>query len=70
MSAEMEFFIYLLVHYAENKNSTADKVLAQWDAAGITDTIYSMYQQYHSEAIENAFDDIDSMLQEATAESK
>ena len=29
MSAEMKFFIYLLEHVAEHKNTTADKILAQ-----------------------------------------
>ena len=43
MSAEMKFFIYLLEHVAEHKKTTADKILAQWDAAGITDKVYGMY---------------------------
>ena len=29
---------------------------------GLTDTIYNVYERYHIEAIENAFDDIDKMI--------
>ena len=67
MDAKMKFFIYLLEHYAEHNDTTADKVLEKFDAAGITDTVYEMYQQYHSEAIENAYDDIDSLLLESAS---
>jgi hypothetical protein len=70
MSAEMKFFIYLLEHVAEHKNTTADKILAQWDAAGITEKVYGMYEQYHAEAIENAFEDIDALLQKSLAANK
>ena len=70
MDAEMEFFIYLLEHYAEHKKTSADIVLAQWDAAGLTDTICRMYPQYHVEAIENAFDDIDALLAGAANASR
>lgn len=63
MSKEMDFFIFLLEQYAKHKNKTADKVLKQWDELGITDIIYSMYERYHIEAIENAFEDIDQMIE-------
>ena len=59
MPKEMDFFIFLIEQYAAAKNTTADRVLEAWDQAGATDTIYDMYERYHSEAIENAFDDID-----------
>ena len=65
MSKEMEFFVFLLEQYAYSRHTTADKVLESWDEAGITDTIYGMYERYHCEAIENAFDDIDSMMEKA-----
>ncbi len=64
MNKEMKFFIYLLEKYAEYKNTTADKVLNMFDNLKITDTIYDMYEQYHIEAIENAFEDIDKMVME------
>ena len=59
LDKEMVFFIYLLEHYAAYKNSSADRILKEWDDAGITDFIYNMYERYHSEELQNAFDDID-----------
>ena len=64
MNKEMKFFIYLLEKYAEYKNTTADKALKMFDNLKITDTIYDMYEQYHIEAIENAFEDIDKIVME------
>ena len=62
LNKEMEFFIYLLENYAAYKNSSADKILTQWDNAGVTDLIYNMYERYHSEDLQNAFIDIESLL--------
>ena len=62
LDTEMVFFIYLLENYAACKNSSADKILKEWDDAGITDFIYNMYERYHSEDLQNAFDDIDTLL--------
>lgn len=62
MSKEMEFFSFLLEQYARYKQTTADLVLKKWDELGITDHIYNMYEMYHSEAITNAFANIDSMM--------
>ncbi len=69
MSKELEFFIYLLESYADEKNTRADIVLKQWDELGLTDFIYKMYELYHTERIENAFDDIDRRTAEKLAES-
>ena len=62
LSKEMDFFIFLLNHYAAYKNSSADKILNELDKKNLTDFVYSMYEMYHSEAIENAYKDIDSLL--------
>ncbi|MPN07693.1 hypothetical protein SDC9_154964 [bioreactor metagenome] len=62
MSKESDFFIYLLERYAENKKTTAKEVLKQWDALDITKFIYDMYEFYHTERLENAFEDIDSLV--------
>ena len=64
MSKEMNFFIYLLENYAEYKNKNAGDVLSLWDKVGITDFIYNMYEMYHIESIQNAFNDIDRMIEE------
>jgi hypothetical protein len=62
LDKEMIFFIYLLENYAAYKNSGADEILKEWDDAGITDFIYNMYERYHSEELQNAFADIESLL--------
>lgn len=67
MSKETSFFIYLLEHYAAYKNLPAGAVLAQWNQLGLTDFFYDMYERYHSEALENAFVDIDRRVAEARA---
>lgn len=64
MSKEMDFFIYLLESYAAYKDTTADKVLKHWDELDLTDFIFDMYERYHSERLENAFDDIDELAAE------
>ena len=40
MSKEMEFFILLLEQYAAYKQTTADKVLKQWDELELTDLLW------------------------------
>ena len=62
LSKEMDFFIFLLNHYAAYKNNSADKILNELDEKNLTDFVYSMYEMYHSEAIENTYKDIDSLL--------
>lgn len=63
MTKEMEFFTFLMEHYARYKNTTADKVLHQLDELNLTDYVFGMYEMYHSEAIENAFADIDKLIE-------
>lgn len=64
MAKEMEFFSFLMEQYAAYKGTTANKILAQLEKKKLTDFVYSMYERYHTEAIENAFEDMDRMLQE------
>ena len=64
MENEMEFFIFLIENYAEYKNTTADKVLKLWDKLNLTGFIYDMYERYHAERLENAFEDIDRLVAE------
>ena len=52
----------LLERYAETKQKTAIEILNLWKSEGIIDYINNMYDQYHSERIENAFSDIDKKL--------
>ena len=64
MRKETEFFIYLIERYAEEKGKTADIVLKEWDSMELTDFIYEMYEIYHVERLQNAFDDIDKLMSE------
>lgn len=64
MSKETAFFIYLIERYAENKGKPANVILKEWDRLGITDMIYDLYEIYHAERLQNAFDDIDELMME------
>lgn len=62
MDKEMEFFIFLIENYAAYKNIGADEVMKTLDELDLVDYIYSMYERYHQESIENAYKDIDSLI--------
>ena len=62
MTEEMKFFMYLLEYYAAYKNKPTGQVLSEWDQHNITQEIYDNYWIYHTECIENAYDDIDNLL--------
>ena len=64
ISREMDFFMYLIEQYAAYKRRPTSDVMQEWDALGITELIYNMYERYHVERIENAFEDIDAMVRE------
>lgn len=64
MNEKMEFFIFLIENYADYKETTADKVLELWDKLELTDTIYNLYELYHVESLDNAFEDIDRRISE------
>jgi hypothetical protein len=62
VSKEMRFFIYLLESYAAYKNMSAAEVLKTLDEKKLTDFVYDMYEMYHTESINNAYTDIDSLI--------
>ncbi len=66
MSDEMDFFILLLQEYADRKGISAADVLRQWDAHAATQKIYDQYWTYHTESLENACADIDSLIATGT----
>ena len=66
MTKEMEFFTFLMEQYAQYKNTTADKVLRKLDELNLTDYVFNMYEMYHVEALENAFADIDKLIETKT----
>ena len=59
---ELRFFLLLIERYAYDRGLPTRDVLQAWDERGITQEIYDGYFQYHQERIENAFEDIDSLL--------
>ena len=62
LSKEFRFFTYLLESYAQYKGITAAEVLKILDEKNLTDFVFNMYEIYHTEAIENAYMDIDSLI--------
>ncbi len=69
ISKGLQFFIFLLEQVAAHKQTTADKILKQWDDLQLSDLIFDMYERYHSEALENAFQDIDTLIMERTQQT-
>ena len=64
---KMKFFVYLLEKYAEWKNENAKNILEKWDKLLVTEKIFDMYEMYHIEAMENAFEDIELICAEKEA---
>lgn len=62
LDRELTFFAYLLESYAARKGTDAGTVLGLLDEKGLTGYVYGMYELYHSESIENAFADLDSLI--------
>lgn len=62
MTEEMQFFMYLLEYYADYRNKKTGEILAEWEKDGIIEKIYDNYWVYHTERIENAYTDIDSLM--------
>lgn len=63
LSKEFRFFTFLLESYANHKGILAGEVLKQLDDKKLTDFVFNMYELYHVEAIENAYNDMDSLIQ-------
>ena len=63
MSDELKFFLLLIEKYASDKGVSTASVLREWDDKGVTQEIYDGYFQYHQEAIQNAYADVESLVQ-------
>ncbi len=59
---EMRFFLFLIEKYAAYKNRRTGDVFREWDEKGLTQKIYDGYWGYHTERLENAYEDIDSLV--------
>ncbi|MBP5175124.1 MAG: DUF3791 domain-containing protein [Treponema sp.] len=62
MTDELKFFILLLEKYAYDKNLPTADVLKEWEDKKIVQEIYDSYPLYHTERIENAYEDIENLL--------
>ena len=62
MTEEMIFFLYLIERYSNVKNRETGDVLREWDEHDITQEIYDNYEMYHQERLENAYEDIDTLI--------
>ena len=60
---ELRFFADWIESYANYKRTSAGKDLKQLDEKNLTDFVYNMYEWYHIEAIENAYKDIDNLIE-------
>ena len=61
---KFDYFVFLLEAYAGSKNQSAKDVLNELDRLGLTEFIMDMYDRYHTESIDNAFEDIDRLIEE------
>jgi hypothetical protein len=62
MSDELVFFIWLIEKYAYDKNLPTSEVLKKWEEKNLVQDIYDSYQVYHTERIENAYEDIENLV--------
>ncbi len=62
MTEEMEFFLFLIERYASAHGRHTGDVFREWDDKGVIEEIYEGYFQYHQERLENAYEDIDSLI--------
>ena len=61
MTDELKFFIWLLEKYAYDKNLPTADVLREWEEKNLIQEIYDSHPLYHTERIENAYEDIEHL---------
>lgn len=62
MTDELKFFILLLEKYAYDKNIPTADVLLEWEEKNLVQEIYDSYEVYHTERIENAYEDVEHLM--------
>jgi hypothetical protein len=62
MSEEARYLIFLIEHYAAAKGIDGDAVFALFYQNDLMGYIRDRYYTYHTERVENAISDIDSIL--------
>ena len=62
MSEESRYLIYFIEQYALSKGINGEKVYNLLNENNLLEYIKEMYNTYHTERVENAIADIDSLL--------
>ena len=62
ISEESRYFLYLIEQYSMHKGITGKETLDLFEKQNIIEYIYSMYQTYHTERVNNAIEDIDRKI--------
>lgn len=62
MDRPFVFFVYLIESYSEHRGREPSSVLEELKQKNLTSFVFDIYEMYHSESLENAFRDIDSLL--------
>jgi len=62
MTDELKFFILLLEKYAYDKNIPTADVLRELEEKNLVQEIYDSYEVYHTERIENAYEDMEHLM--------
>lgn len=64
MTKEMEFFIYLMEHYSIYKGKPTNEIVEELKILNLFEEVYNRYEFYHIERLQNAFLDIDKLINE------
>lgn len=62
MDKKEKFFIFLIENYANKKNISTKDILKKLDEKNKISYINDMYEIYHAESLENAYKDIDRII--------
>ena len=67
ISEESRYFLYLIEQYSMFKGITGKETLDLFEKENIVEYIYSMYQTYHTERVDNAIEDIDKRVTDTSS---
>ena len=62
MTDELKFFIFLLEKYAYDKNIPTADIFRELEKKNLVQEVYDGYEVYHTERIENAYEDMEHLL--------
>ncbi len=62
MPKEISFFAYLIEGYVQSRRLKAAEVLDALDKRGKVGFVHDMHEMCHTESLDNAFADLDSLI--------